>query len=110
MSTCRRRNPDSTRTTDDSLSTCRHLTRTARLNRRLPNIRDFYRHRLSPVIFTLFFEAVLHDLWSRLPIRPPAAATLPLDVEYADDTDLISSPRPFLDDIDTTSTDWRGEE
>jgi len=33
---------------------------------------------------------------SRLPARPPAAATLPLDVEYADDTDFTGSSRTHL--------------
>ena len=32
--------------------------------------------------------------------RPPEDAALPLDVEYADDTDFISTSRSFLDDIE----------
>ena len=55
---------------------------------------------LSPVLFTVYLEAALRDLRSRLPTRPLADANLPLDVEYADDTDLISTSRLFLDDIE----------
>ena len=55
---------------------------------------------LSPVLFTVYLEAALRDLRSRLPTRPPEDAALPLDVEYADDTDFISTSRSFLDDIE----------
>ena len=55
---------------------------------------------LSPVLFTVYLEAALRDLRSRLPTRPLADANLPLDVEYADDTDFISTSRLFLDDIE----------
>ena len=55
---------------------------------------------LSPVLFTVYLEAALRDLRSRLPMRPPEDAVLPLDVEYADDTDFISTSRSFLDDIE----------
>ena len=55
---------------------------------------------LSPVLFTVYLEAALRDLRSRLPTRPPEDAALPLDVEYADDTDFISTSRPFLNDIE----------
>ena len=44
---------------------------------------------LSPVLFTVYLEAALRDLRSRLPPRPPVDARLPLDVEYADDIDFI---------------------
>ena len=44
---------------------------------------------LSPVLFTVYLEAALRDLRSRLPHRPSADARLPLDVEYADDIDFI---------------------
>ena len=44
---------------------------------------------LSPVLFTVYLEAALRDLRSRLPTRPKTDANLPLDVEYADDTDFI---------------------
>ena len=54
----------------------------------------------SPVLFTVYLEAALRDLRSRLPTRPLADANLPLDVEYADDTDFISTSRLFLDDIE----------
>ena len=55
---------------------------------------------LSPVLFTVYLEAALRDLRSHLPTRPQTDANLPLDVEYADDTDFISSSRLFLDDIE----------
>ena len=55
---------------------------------------------LSPVLFTVYLEAALRDLRSRLPTRPQTNANLPLDVEYADDTDFISTSRLFLDDIE----------
>ena len=50
---------------------------------------------LSPVLFTVYLEAALRDLRSRLPPRPPADAKLPLDVEYADDIDFISYSRLY---------------
>ena len=53
----------------------------------------------SPVLFTVYLEAALRDLRSRLPTRPPTDASLPLDAENADDTDFISSSRSFLDKI-----------
>ena len=55
---------------------------------------------LSPVLFTVYLEAALRDLRSRLPVRRLADSNLPLDVEYADDTDFISTSRLFLDDIE----------
>ena len=55
---------------------------------------------LSPVLFTVYLEAALRDLRSRLPPRPPADDRLPLDVEYADDIDFISYSRPYLNDIE----------
>ena len=55
---------------------------------------------LSPVLFTVYLEATLRDLRSRLPPRPPADDRLPLDVEYADDIDFISYSRPYLNDIE----------
>ena len=55
---------------------------------------------LSPVLFTLYLEAALRDLRSRLRTRPLVDANVPLDVEYADDTDFISTSRLFLDDIE----------
>ena len=55
---------------------------------------------LSPVLFTVYLEAALRDLRSRLPPRPPAGDRLPLDVEYADDIDFISYSRPYLNDIE----------
>ena len=55
---------------------------------------------LSPVLFTVYLEAALQDLRSRLPMRPQTDANLLLDVEYADDTDFISTSHLFLDDIE----------
>ena len=55
---------------------------------------------LSPVLLTIYLEAALRDLRSRLPPRPPADTALPLDVEYADDTDFVSTSRPFLNAIE----------
>ena len=55
---------------------------------------------LSLVLFTVFLEAALRDLRSRLPPRPTADDRLPLDVEYADDIDFISYSRPYLNDIE----------
>ena len=51
------------------------------------------------MLFTVYLEAALRDLRSHIPTRPLADANLPLDVEYADDTDFISTSRLFLDDI-----------
>ena len=55
---------------------------------------------LSPVLFTVYLEASLCDLRSCLPPRPPADDRLPLDVEYADDIDVISYSRPYLNEIE----------
>ena len=55
---------------------------------------------LSTVLFTVYLEAALRDLRSRLLPRPPADDRLPLDVEYADDIDFISYSRPYLNDIE----------
>ena len=52
------------------------------------------------MLFTVYLEAALRDLRSRLPTRLLAGANLPLDVEYAYDTDFISTSRLFLDDIE----------
>ena len=52
------------------------------------------------MLFTVYLEATLRDLRSRLPTRLQTDANLPLDVEYADDTDFISTSRLFLDDIE----------
>ena len=64
---------------------------------------------LSPVLFTVYLEAALRDLRSRLPPRPPADAKLPLDVEYADDIDFISYSRPFLNEIERIAPVCLGE-
>ena len=64
---------------------------------------------LSPVLFTVYLEAPLRDLRSRLPPRPPADARLPLDVEYADDIDFISYSRPYLNEIERIAPDCLAE-
>ena len=64
---------------------------------------------LSPVLFTVYLEAALRDLRSRLPPRPPADVKLPLDVEYADDIDFISYSRPYLNEIERIAPDCLGE-
>ena len=56
--------------------------------------------RLSSVLFTVYLDAALRVIRSRLPTRPLIDANLPLDVEYADDADFISTSRLFLDDIE----------
>ena len=64
---------------------------------------------LSHVLFTVYLEAALRDLRSRLPPRPPADAKLPLDVEYADDIDFISYSRPYLNEIERIAPVCLGE-
>ena len=64
---------------------------------------------LSPVLFTVYLEAALRELRSRLPPRPPADAKLPLDVEYADDIDFISYSRPYLNEIERIAPVCMGE-
>ena len=64
---------------------------------------------LSPVLFTVYLEAALRDLRSRLPPRPPADAKLPLGVEYADDIDFISYSRPYLNEIERIAPVCLGE-
>ena len=64
---------------------------------------------LSPVLFTVYLEASLLDLQSRLPPRPHADARLPLDVEYADDIDFISYSRPYLNEIERIAPDCLAE-
>ena len=64
---------------------------------------------LSPVLFTVYLEAALRDLRSRLPPKPPADAKLPLDVEYADDIDFISYSRPYLNEIERIAPVCLGE-
>ena len=61
------------------------------------------------MLFTVYLEAVLRDLRSRLPPRPPADAKLPLDVEYADDIDSISYSRPYLNEIERIDPACLGE-
>ena len=56
---------------------------------------------LSPVLFPVYLvEAALRDLRSRLAPRPLVDANLQFEVEYADDTDFISTSRLFLDHIE----------
>ena len=65
--------------------------------------------RLSPVLVTVYLEAALRDLRSRLPPGSPADARLPLDVEYADDIDFISYSRPYLNEIERIAPDCLAE-
>ena len=51
------------------------------------------------MLLSVDLEVALRGLRSRLPTRPPADASFPFDVEYADDTDLISSSCSILDEI-----------
>ena len=51
------------------------------------------------MLLSVDLEVALRGLRSRLPSRPPADASFPFDVEYADDTDLISSTCSILDEI-----------
>ena len=55
---------------------------------------------MSPVLFTVYLEAAIRDLRSRLPPRSPADARLPLGVEYAEVIDFISYSRPYLDEME----------
>ena len=64
---------------------------------------------LSAVLFTIYLEAALRDVRSRLPPRPPADAKLPLDVEYADDIDFISYSRPYLNEIERIAPECLAE-
>ena len=50
---------------------------------------------LSPVLLTIYLEEALRHRRS----RPQADDNLPLGVEYADDTDFISSSCSYLDDV-----------
>ena len=61
------------------------------------------------MLFTVYLEAALRDLRSRLPPRPPADAKLLLDVEYADDIDFISYSRPYLNEIERIAPVCLGE-
>ena len=51
------------------------------------------------MLLSVDLEVALRGLRSRLPTRPPADASFPFDVEYADETDLISSSCSILDEI-----------
>ena len=61
------------------------------------------------MLFTVYLEAALRDLRSRLPLRPPAGARVPLDVEYADGIDFISYSRPYLNEIERIAPDCLAE-
>ena len=75
----------------------RHVSRNTPVIRRLPRICNNDRHSASPVLFTVYLEAVLRDLRLLLPTRPPSVYNLPLNVDYADDIDFISSSHSHLD-------------
>ena len=55
----------------------------------------------SPVAFTTTFEMVLRQTRSEFPTTPSADIQLgiPMEMQYADDTDFISSSHSFLEDV-----------
>ena len=73
-----------------------HVARTTHVIKRLPRLRYNDRHAANLVLFLIYLEAAFRDLRSRLPTRPKADASLPLDVEWAD-IDFISSSRWYID-------------
>lgn len=57
---------------------------------------------LSPVLFTLYLELALRKLREVCP-QPMADASLPAEIEYADDTDFISSVPTHIESIKATA-------
>ena len=55
---------------------------------------------LSPVLFTIYLELALRELRKALP-KPLEDEHLPSEIEYADDTDFISSEIEYLNKIKT---------
>ena len=55
----------------------------------------------SPVAFTAAFEMVLQQIRPRFPATPTADVQLglPMEMQYADDTDFISTSHDFLEDV-----------
>ena len=55
----------------------------------------------SPVAFTTTFEMVLRQTRSEFPTTPSADIQLgiPMEMQYADDTDFISTSHSFLEDV-----------
>ena len=55
----------------------------------------------SPVAFTAAFEMVLQQIHLRFPATPTADVQLglPMEMQYADDTDFISTSHDFLEDV-----------
>ena len=82
----------------------RHFARTATLNRRMPRFREIYRHAARGQSQPSVIYCLPRSSSARPSVapsaRPQTDANLPLDVEYADDTDFISTSRLFLDDIE----------
>ena len=57
---------------------------------------------LSPVLFTLYLELTLRKLREACP-RPMADESLPAEIEYADDTDFITSELTHIELIKATA-------
>ena len=54
---------------------------------------------LSPVLFTIYLELALRQIRAACP-RPTKDATIPHEIEYADDTDFISKSEDVVDSIE----------
>ena len=65
---------------------------------------------LSPVLFVCYLEAALRDCRARFPPRPPGDIDTPHETGYADDINLYSTSRPWLNTclpiISETLGDW----
>jgi len=53
---------------------------------------------LSPVLFVCYLEAALRQARQQLMPRPISDSSIPPELEYADDMNLISTSRPWLED------------
>ena len=55
----------------------------------------------SPVAFTTAFEMVLQQIRPRFPATPTADVQLglPMEMQYADDTNFVSTSHDFLEDV-----------
>ena len=62
---------------------------------------DPQRDSFSPVAFTTTFETVLQQTRSEIPTPPLADISLeiPMELQYANDTDFISTCHSFLEDV-----------
>lgn len=57
---------------------------------------------LSPVLFIVYLEAALRQVRHESPPRPPADTSLPVELAYADDVDLVSTSQQWLDEVEVT--------